>query len=429
VADISQVDILRQGPREWNEWRERNPSQRPHLAHLSLALNERQWGAVHGGPINLKSAVLPDASLRFASLLDADLQAADLTRADLVHARLNRANLKDAILKDAVLDHADFANAEFGRAVLTGASLKHARNLTQSQIEETIGDSSTSLPDDLEMPAGWLDRAAPDYTRSGQSSVLPQIMVAAAMVCVIGAVWYAGTTDEPAAVTNDRTEAISPGKLQAPRPTAQNSAAQLDAAEKPNRSSVLAEHGEPAPAGSQDLSAATANITATGEIAGSRHSEFATAEIERRSEIAVQLSAGTGSPRSTVTASAIAALGEKPPVVATVATPIAELAPPLPLSKLALADTSPTADLANSSVNSPAPVAELAPPLPLRKPALADASPTPDLANSSVKNPVIDRAMPKVESKKTASRPAKVAAQPSNVGQGSSAAEVLAGGL
>jgi uncharacterized protein YjbI with pentapeptide repeats len=116
---------------------------------------------MHGGPINLKSAILPDASLRFASLLDADLQAADLTRADLIHARLNRANLKNAILKDAVLDHADFADAYLGKAVVTGASLSHARNLTQNQIDETIGDASTTLPAHLARPAAWVDVATP----------------------------------------------------------------------------------------------------------------------------------------------------------------------------------------------------------------------------------------------------------------------------
>jgi len=398
VADISQVEILRQGPHAWNEWRERNPSQRPLLDHLSLALSERQWGAVHGGPINLRLAVLPDASLRFASLLDADLQAADLTRADLVHARLNRANLKDAILKDAVLDHADFANAEFGRAVLTGASLKHARNLTQNQIEETIGDSSTSLPDDLEMPAGWLDRAAADFTPSGRSSAMPQIMVAAAIVCAITGMWFAGMTEEPAAVTSDRTEAISASKLQGP-PAAKNSAVPLDAAEKPNPSSALAERSEPAPAGSHDLSEAMANVAspamATGEIGTSAHNQFAAAKIELRSESAVESSVGTASPHSTATASAMAALDERRPEAPPVANPVAELAPPLPVRKPALADTSPAADLANSSVN----------------------------------NRAIEGATPKVKPKKTASRPAKVLVQPSNVGEGSSAAEVLAGGL
>jgi len=140
---------------------------------------------MHGGPINLKSAILPDASLRFASLLDADLQAADLTRADLVHARLDRANLKNAILTDAVLDHADFADAHLGKAILTGASLSHARNLTQNQIDETIGDASTTLPAHLERPAAWLE-VAPEPPPS--STFYRKALIAGASACVIAGI-------------------------------------------------------------------------------------------------------------------------------------------------------------------------------------------------------------------------------------------------
>jgi hypothetical protein len=85
----------------------------------------------------------------------------------------------------------------------------------------------------------------------------------------------------------------------------------------------------------------------------------------------------------------------------------------------ALIERPPVAPVAN-------PVAELAPPLPVRKPALADTSPTADLANLSVNNRAIEGATPKLKPKRTV---AKVPAQPSNVGEGSSAAEVLAGGL
>lgn len=161
MSSPSHAEILRRGPLAWNAWRAQNPSERPDLARVTLKLSERQWGPMHGGPINFKSAILPDASLRFASLLDADLQAADLTRADLMHARLNRANLKNAILKDAALDHADFADAYLGKAVVTGASLSHARNLTQNQIDETIGDASTTLPAHLARPAAWVEVATP----------------------------------------------------------------------------------------------------------------------------------------------------------------------------------------------------------------------------------------------------------------------------
>ena len=183
MTSLSHVEILRRGPQAWNEWRAQNPAERPHLSNVALSLSERQWGPMHGGPINFKSAILPDASLRFASLLDADLQAADLTRADLVHARLDRANLKNAILKDAVLDHADFADAHLRRAILTGASLRHARNLTQDQINESIGDASTALPAHLERPTAWT-KVAP--TRLPTQTSYRKAIIASASACLVG---------------------------------------------------------------------------------------------------------------------------------------------------------------------------------------------------------------------------------------------------
>jgi hypothetical protein len=162
---------------------------------------------MHGGPINLKSAILPDASLRFASLLDADLQAADLTRANLVHARLNRANLKNAILKDAVLDHADFADANLGKAVVTGANFTHARNLTQNQIDEAIGDASTTLPGHLARPAAWVETATPLSQSSGISHQKALIACIAASV-MAGAILLGVNQEywEPASTKPDRIE-------------------------------------------------------------------------------------------------------------------------------------------------------------------------------------------------------------------------------
>jgi uncharacterized protein YjbI with pentapeptide repeats len=106
VADPAHLEILRRGPVAWNDWRAQNPSISPELKGLSLTLSERQWSPVHGGPINLRSARLPDAFLRFASLKEADLEAANLSGADLVHAQLDRANLKNANLSRALLEHA-----------------------------------------------------------------------------------------------------------------------------------------------------------------------------------------------------------------------------------------------------------------------------------------------------------------------------------
>jgi len=104
---------------------------------------------------NLTKVNLCGASLRSATLSTADLGAADMSGADLSHARLNQANLSAAKLSNALLDHADFAGANLTKVNLCGASLHHAKNLTQSQLEESIGSDSTILPRDLRGSVAW----------------------------------------------------------------------------------------------------------------------------------------------------------------------------------------------------------------------------------------------------------------------------------
>jgi hypothetical protein len=121
-SDPDHAEILRRGPKAWNAWREKNPSTVPDLAGIALKLSERQMGPVSGGPINLKSARLQDAFLRFATLSAADLEAAEMSGADLVHARFDGANLSAANLRNALLDHANFSGANLTNVNLSGAS-------------------------------------------------------------------------------------------------------------------------------------------------------------------------------------------------------------------------------------------------------------------------------------------------------------------
>jgi Pentapeptide repeats (8 copies) len=167
--DSSHIEILRRGPRAWNAWRSENPKVVPNLSGLTLSVGQRQMGPINGGPINLSSTRLRHASLRFATLTGADLSAADLWDADLSDARLDRVNLAGADLSEALLDRADFAGTKLAGANLSSASLLEARNLTQAQIDEAMGNSSTVLPAHLARPAAWTGSVSPvsDYqTRS-----------------------------------------------------------------------------------------------------------------------------------------------------------------------------------------------------------------------------------------------------------------------
>ena len=120
----SHVGILRHGPSAWNAWRQKNPTAIPNLAGIALEASERQLGPTHGGPINLKAALLRDAELRFATLTTADLAAADLSGADLAHARLDHADLRGADLSASCLDYANLDGAELSGLSLRRASLR-----------------------------------------------------------------------------------------------------------------------------------------------------------------------------------------------------------------------------------------------------------------------------------------------------------------
>jgi len=143
----------------WNAWRRQHPTVIPNLTRIFLSVSERQMGPINGGPINLAAARLRRASLRFATLSGANFEGADLSGADLSDTRLDQANLANADFRDAVLDRTDFAGAKLTGTTLSGVNLSKARNLTQAQLAEALGDASTILPPHLEKPSFWLATA------------------------------------------------------------------------------------------------------------------------------------------------------------------------------------------------------------------------------------------------------------------------------
>jgi uncharacterized protein YjbI with pentapeptide repeats len=107
---------------------------------------------------NLQGANLIGAYLREANLQEADLQGAYLIGAYLYGADLQEAYLVEANLQGANLQGADLQEAYLVEANLRGADLQRARNLTQNQIEWTIGSNETLLPADLNPPELWSKR-------------------------------------------------------------------------------------------------------------------------------------------------------------------------------------------------------------------------------------------------------------------------------
>jgi hypothetical protein len=151
------------------------------LADLSLAKPEDP--GLKGA--NLQGANLQGADLRMANLQEADLQGADLQGANFEGANLQyttlqganlqgakfwggqgiRPNLKGAIfweadltgadlsgadLQDTYLLGANFQETKLGGANLSGVNLSTARGLSKEQLEETLTDEDTMLPESLQ---------------------------------------------------------------------------------------------------------------------------------------------------------------------------------------------------------------------------------------------------------------------------------------
>jgi hypothetical protein len=129
MADKEHLDILKQGVKVWNKWREEHPEIKPDLKRAYLENRDLSR-------INLNRSILTGAYLRQADLCHSDLSEAllsstdlmiaNLEGADLSNAHLSDAILEGAILTDADLNRADLCGADLSGAVLRGAILRHA---------------------------------------------------------------------------------------------------------------------------------------------------------------------------------------------------------------------------------------------------------------------------------------------------------------
>jgi TIR domain/Pentapeptide repeats (8 copies) len=160
MANQEQLEILKQGVKAWNQWRDEHRTIRPDLDRADLCgarlsgvnlsgadLSSADLsGAIIGGvTITLFSVIRADLSglqrsgafLSGANLSNADLSGANLrgaflrgvnlSRADLSHTDLRYADLSEANLSEAQLIEADLTRADLTRVYLNGANLLEAK--------------------------------------------------------------------------------------------------------------------------------------------------------------------------------------------------------------------------------------------------------------------------------------------------------------
>jgi uncharacterized protein YjbI with pentapeptide repeats len=128
MANEEHLEILGQGVKVWNRWREENPDVvRPDLSGAFLFGADLIEAFLSGADLieaDLSGADLRLANLRGADLRKANLRGADLRLANLGGADLSKVNLSGANLSGANLSRADLRGADLSRANLREADLR-----------------------------------------------------------------------------------------------------------------------------------------------------------------------------------------------------------------------------------------------------------------------------------------------------------------
>jgi uncharacterized protein YjbI with pentapeptide repeats len=136
MANAGHLDIVRDRPGFWNDWRRRNSKVMPDFAGADLS--EFNLAGANLSKADFSGAKLAGANLSGANLSRAKFFRADLSQADLSRANLFKANLSQADLAGANLNGADLSGAFLIRANLSGATLLQAclkgANLGQASL-------------------------------------------------------------------------------------------------------------------------------------------------------------------------------------------------------------------------------------------------------------------------------------------------------
>lgn len=139
MANMEQVQIVRQGRDAVAKWREEHPGESMDLYNCYMSHTRIPMVDLHGADMrdsDFMGAMLRRANLTGCYLNPAHLYRADLREADLSRALLNGANFRGADLRGANLENADLDRAILSDANLTGANLSRA-NLSRANLSGT----------------------------------------------------------------------------------------------------------------------------------------------------------------------------------------------------------------------------------------------------------------------------------------------------
>jgi len=131
MANAEHLEILEQGVKSWNTWREDNKSiKHPDLSGIDLSgrsLNGINFRGANLTEGHFTRCDLDGSDLSIANLAHSNFSGVSLFRANLIKANCYKTNfsvsyLSEANLKSAILNEAEMENVDFSRSNLNGAS-------------------------------------------------------------------------------------------------------------------------------------------------------------------------------------------------------------------------------------------------------------------------------------------------------------------
>ena len=150
MADMDQVQVVRQGRDAVASWREEHPGvtmdlYNSYMSHVRIPMVDLSGADLRES--DFMGAMLRRANLSGCYLNPVHFYRADLREIDLTGTLMNRANLRGADLRGANLEGADMDSAILSGANLTGANLSGANlsrvnldraNLTDANLTDTV---------------------------------------------------------------------------------------------------------------------------------------------------------------------------------------------------------------------------------------------------------------------------------------------------
>lgn len=121
-------------------------------------LFQGSFGGLEARGLNLSGSRLRQADLSLAVMnrtrfTNTDMRDVDAYGAVFSSSNFSGANLTNASFVGAYLEGSNFSRATLEGTNFSGAQLARATGLTQSQLNRACGDSSTTLPSGLRIPA------------------------------------------------------------------------------------------------------------------------------------------------------------------------------------------------------------------------------------------------------------------------------------